>query len=43
MVCSDHKDVPKSKIKQYREARRAKKSHGANGRSAGKARKTAKK
>jgi hypothetical protein len=25
MVCSDHKDVPKTKIKQYREARRAKK------------------
>jgi hypothetical protein len=26
MVCSDHKDVPKAKIKQYREARRAKKN-----------------
>lgn len=26
MVCSDHKDVSKTKIKQYREARRAKKS-----------------
>jgi hypothetical protein len=26
MVCSTHKDVPKAKIKQYREARRAKKS-----------------
>ena len=30
MVCSDHKDVPKAKIKAYREARRAKK----NGKSA---------
>jgi hypothetical protein len=29
MVCSDHKDVPKAKIKQYREARKAKKSAGA--------------
>ena len=26
MVCSTHKDVPKAKIKEYREARRAKKS-----------------
>jgi hypothetical protein len=26
MVCSKHKDVPKGKIKEYREARRAKKS-----------------
>jgi hypothetical protein len=26
MVCSDHKDVPKAKIKEYREARRAAKS-----------------
>jgi hypothetical protein len=26
MVCSKHKDVPKAKIKEYREARRAKKS-----------------
>jgi hypothetical protein len=26
MVCSTHKDVPKAKIKQYREARRAKKA-----------------
>lgn len=26
MVCSEHKDVPKAKIKQYREARRAKKN-----------------
>jgi hypothetical protein len=26
MVCSDHKDVPKAKIKAYREARRAKKN-----------------
>jgi hypothetical protein len=25
MVCSDHKDVPKAKIKQFRDARRAKK------------------
>ena len=25
MVCADHKDVPKAKVKQYREARRAKK------------------
>jgi hypothetical protein len=25
MVCAKHKDVPKAKIKQYREARRAKK------------------
>jgi hypothetical protein len=25
MVCSKHKDLPKAKIKQYREARRAKK------------------
>jgi hypothetical protein len=29
MVCSDHKDVPKAKIKQYREARKAKKSAAA--------------
>jgi hypothetical protein len=28
MVCSDHKDVPKAKIKQYREARRAEKGKG---------------
>jgi hypothetical protein len=28
MVCSAHKDVPKAKIKQYREARRAKKVGG---------------
>jgi hypothetical protein len=28
MVCSDHKNVPKAKIKKYREARRAKKSKG---------------
>jgi hypothetical protein len=33
MVCSDHKDVPKAKIKEYREARRAKKA-GTNGKSA---------
>ena len=26
MVCKDHKDVPKAKIKKYREARRAKKA-----------------
>ena len=25
MVCAKHKDLPKAKIKQYREARRAKK------------------
>jgi len=25
MVCADHKDVPRAKIKKYREARRAKK------------------
>jgi hypothetical protein len=25
MVCAKHKDIPKAKIKQYREARRAKK------------------
>ena len=44
MVCSDHKNVAKAKIKQYREARRAKKggaSNGANGRKS--ARKPAKK
>jgi hypothetical protein len=29
MVCSKHKDVPKTKIKQYREARRAQKVGGA--------------
>ena len=28
MVCSAHKDVPKAKIKEYREARRAKKDGG---------------
>lgn len=28
MVCSDHKDMPKAKIKQYREERRAKKVKG---------------
>jgi hypothetical protein len=39
MVCSAHKDVPKAKIKQYREARRAKKGNGkaANGRNGRKA------
>jgi hypothetical protein len=26
MVCAKHKDVPKAKIKQYREARKAKKA-----------------
>jgi hypothetical protein len=26
MVCADHKGLPKSKIKKYREARRASKS-----------------
>jgi hypothetical protein len=31
MVCSKHKDVPKAKIKEYREARRAKKTKGAKG------------
>ena len=29
MVCSDHKNVPKAKIRQYREARRAKKNRQA--------------
>ena len=43
MVCSDHKNVSKAKIKQYREARRAKKNGAPNGKSARKARKTAKK
>jgi hypothetical protein len=28
MVCSKHKDLPKAKIKAYREARRAKKAGG---------------
>jgi hypothetical protein len=28
MVCSDHKDVPKAKIRAYREERRAKKTKG---------------
>lgn len=41
MVCSKHKDVPKAKIKEYREARRAKKGNGKNGAAA--ARKPAKK
>jgi hypothetical protein len=31
MVCAQHKDVPKAKIKQYREARRAKKLQGSGG------------
>ena len=46
MVCSDHKDVPKAKIKAYREARRAKKDGPTNGKrakSGRKARKAAKK
>jgi hypothetical protein len=38
MVCSEHKDVPKAKIKHYREARRAKKAQ-SNGKSARRARK----
>jgi hypothetical protein len=29
MVCAKHKDVPKAKIKAYREARRAKKAKGS--------------
>jgi hypothetical protein len=29
MVCSKHKDLPKTKIKEYREARRAKKLKAA--------------
>jgi hypothetical protein len=29
MVCADHKDIPKAKIKKYREARRAKKLKAA--------------
>ena len=29
MVCAEHKDVPKAKIKKYREARRAKKLNAA--------------
>ena len=29
MVCADHKDVPKAKIKAFREARRAKKMKSA--------------
>jgi hypothetical protein len=28
MVCAKHQDIPKTKIKQYREARRAKKDKG---------------
>ena len=36
MVCSKHKDVPKAKIKQYREARRAKKNGKQNGKKNGK-------
>lgn len=46
MVCADHRDVPKAKIKKYREARRAQKMDGASDgvkkgrRGAGKARKS---
>jgi hypothetical protein len=36
MVCSAHKDVPKAKIKEYREARRAAKSKGGNKKKRGK-------
>ncbi len=39
MVCSDHKDVPKAKIKEYREARRVQKA----GQKPGKAKKSRKK
>jgi hypothetical protein len=39
MVCADHKDVPKAKIKEYREARRAQKA----GQKAGKGKKSGKK
>jgi hypothetical protein len=39
MVCSDHKNVPKAKIKEYREARRAQKA----GQKAGKGKKSRKK
>jgi hypothetical protein len=39
MVCSDHKDVPKAKIKEYREARRAQKA----GQKPGKGKKSRKK
>jgi hypothetical protein len=31
MVCAKHKDMPKAKIKQFREARRAKKMKGSGG------------
>ena len=31
MVCADHKDVSKTKLKKYREERRAKKLGGGNG------------
>src|SRR5215471_4949213 len=37
MVCARHKDVPKTKIRQYREARRAGKLAGRSGAAAGKA------
>lgn len=43
MVCSDHKGVSKAKIKQYREARRAKKDGAAKARKGRKPRKGAKK
>jgi hypothetical protein len=35
MVCAKHKDVPRAKIKQYREARRAQKMKGKGGAGAG--------
>jgi hypothetical protein len=42
MVCSDHKDVPKAKIKEYREARRAQKA-GQKAGKAGKAKRKSRK
>jgi hypothetical protein len=30
MVCAEHKDVPKAKVKEYREARRQAKLEGAS-------------
>jgi len=38
MVCAKHKDIPKAKIRQYREARRAQKLKGKSGASASAAR-----
>jgi hypothetical protein len=38
MVCAKHKDVPKAKIRQYREARRAQKLKGKAGRATAPAR-----